>query len=100
MLVHFAVPRRAAAGSRHRGRQASSSRSSSRRRSKPSIARDPKGLYKRALAGEIKNFTGVDQPYEAPEAPELTLNSAEDSPEALADRVVKELERRGHIVAL
>ena len=64
------------------------------------IARDPKGLYKRALAGEIKNFTGVDQPYEAPEAPELTLNSAEDSPEALADRVVKELERRGHIVAL
>ena len=46
------------------------------------IARDPKGLYKRALAGEIKNFTGVDQPYEAPEAPELRLNSAEDSPEA------------------
>ncbi len=64
------------------------------------IARDPKGLYKRALAGEIKNFTGVDQPYEAPEAPELTLNSAGDSPEALADRVVKELERRGYIVTL
>ena len=64
------------------------------------IARDPKGLYKRALAGEIKNFTGVDQPYEAPETPELTLNSAEASPEASADRVVKELERRGHIVTL
>ena len=64
------------------------------------IARDPKGLYKRALAGEIKNFTGVDQPYEAPEGPEMTLNSAEDSPEALADRVVRELERRGHIVTL
>jgi bifunctional enzyme CysN/CysC len=64
------------------------------------IARDPKGLYKRALAGEIKNFTGVDQPYEAPEAPELTLNSAVDSPEALADRVVKELERRGYTVTL
>jgi bifunctional enzyme CysN/CysC len=64
------------------------------------IARDPKGLYKRALAGEIKNFTGVDQPYEAPEAPELTLNSAGDTPETLADRVVKELERRGHIVTL
>ena len=64
------------------------------------IARDPKGLYKRALAGEIKNFTGVDQPYEAPEAPELTLNSAEEPPEALADRVVKELERRGRIVTL
>ena len=64
------------------------------------IARDPKGLYKRALAGEIKNFTGVDQPYETPETPELTLNSAGDSPEALADRVVKELERRGYIVTL
>src|SRR6202041_2738437 len=64
------------------------------------IARDPKGLYKRALAGEIKNFTGVDQPYEAPEAPELTLNSAGDSPEALAVWVVKELERRGYIVTL
>jgi len=64
------------------------------------IARDPKGLYKRALAGEIKNFTGVDQPYEAPDAPELTLNSANESPEALADRVIQELERRGHIVTL
>jgi bifunctional enzyme CysN/CysC len=64
------------------------------------IARDPKGLYKRALAGEIKNFTGVDQPYEAPEAPELILNSAEATPEALADRVVKVLEQRGLIVAL
>jgi bifunctional enzyme CysN/CysC len=64
------------------------------------IARDPKGLYKRALAGEIKNFTGVDQPYEAPEAPDLTLNSAGDSPEVSADRVIKELERRGHIVTL
>ena len=41
------------------------------------IARDPKGLYKRALAGEIKNFTGVDQPYEAPEAAELTLDTVD-----------------------
>ena len=64
------------------------------------IARDPKGLYKRALAGEIKNFTGIDQPYETPEAPEMTLNSAEETPEALADRVMKELERRGRIVTL
>ena len=64
------------------------------------IERDPKGLYKRALAGEIKNFTGVDQPYETPEAPELTLNSVRDSPEALADLVIKELERQGRIVAL
>jgi bifunctional enzyme CysN/CysC len=64
------------------------------------IARDPKGLYKRALAGEIKNFTGVDQAYEAPEAPELILNSAGESSDALADRVIKELEDRGRIVAL
>src|SRR6201985_1496781 len=53
------------------------------------IARDPKGLYKRALAGEIKNFTGVDQPYETPESPELTLNSAAESSDPLADRVIK-----------
>src|SRR6202035_2146250 len=64
------------------------------------IARDPKGLYKRALAGQIKNFTGVDQRYETPEAPELTLNPGAESAEALADRVIKELERRGRIVAL
>ena len=64
------------------------------------IERDPKGLYARALKGEIKNFTGVDQPYEAPEAPELTLLSAESSPEALADRVVAELEARGRIARL
>jgi bifunctional enzyme CysN/CysC len=64
------------------------------------IARDPKGLYKRALAGEIRNFTGVDQAYETPEAPELLLNSAEESPEALANRVIAELERRGHIARM
>jgi bifunctional enzyme CysN/CysC len=61
------------------------------------IARDPKGLYKRALAGEIKNFTGVDQPYEAPEAAELTLDTATSSPEALADRVIAALEALGRI---
>jgi bifunctional enzyme CysN/CysC len=64
------------------------------------IARDPKGLYKRALAGEIKNFTGVDQAYEAPEAAELVLNSAEESAETLADRVIAEFEKRGTIARL
>jgi bifunctional enzyme CysN/CysC len=58
------------------------------------IARDPKGLYRRALAGELKNFTGVDQPYEAPEFPELHLRSAEQSAGALAMQVVDELVRR------
>ena len=61
------------------------------------IARDPKGLYKRALAGEIKNFTGVDQPYEPPEAAELTLDTAAAAAETLADRVIAELEARGRI---
>jgi bifunctional enzyme CysN/CysC len=61
------------------------------------IARDPKGLYKRALAGEIKNFTGVDQPYEAPDAAELTLDTSISSAETLADRVIAELEARGRI---
>jgi bifunctional enzyme CysN/CysC len=64
------------------------------------IKRDPKGLYKRALAGEIKNFTGVDQPYETPEAPELRLDTSAASADALADEVVALLERQGRIVAL
>ena len=64
------------------------------------VARDPKGLYKRALAGEIQNFTGVSQPYERPEAPELVLNSAGESPEVLADRVITALEQRGVITRL
>ena len=64
------------------------------------IARDPKGLYKKALAGQIKNFTGVDQAYEEPEAAEMILNSTGQSAEALADRVIDELERRGHIARL
>ena len=64
------------------------------------IARDPKGLYKRALAGEIKNFTGVDQPYEAPEAADLVLESALVTPESLADRVIGELEARAIVARL
>jgi bifunctional enzyme CysN/CysC len=58
------------------------------------IARDPKGLYKRALAGEIKNFTGVDQPYEAPENPELRLMAGTSDADRLANEVVDELVRR------
>ncbi len=64
------------------------------------IARDPKGLYKRALAGQIKNFTGVDQPYEPPDDPELVLRSAEASAEDLAGQVIAELEKRGIIARL
>jgi len=56
--------------------------------------RDPKGLYKKARAGEIKGFTGIDDPYEAPAAPELVLYAGEKSPEALADDVIAYLEAR------
>lgn len=58
------------------------------------IARDPKGLYKRALAGEIKNFTGVDQEYESPENAEIHLHGDRVTPEGLADVVLDELVRR------
>ena len=58
------------------------------------IARDAKGLYKRALAGEIKNFTGVDQPYDVPESPELHLKADAIEPADLARQVIRELERQ------
>jgi bifunctional enzyme CysN/CysC len=59
--------------------------------------RDAKGLYARARAGEIRNFTGIDSPYEAPDNPELVLNTVEATPEELADRVFALLEERGVI---
>ncbi len=59
------------------------------------IARDPKGLYKRALKGEIKNFTGIDQAYERPENAEVVLDAVGQAPEALADQVIAALEARG-----
>ena len=57
--------------------------------------RDPKGMYRRADAGQIRNFTGVDAPYEVPLDPEIRLPTLEAPPEALAERVVDELRRRG-----
>ena len=60
-------------------------------------ARDPKGLYKKARAGEIKGFTGIDDPYEAPLAPELAVDSAARPPEALAEEVLRWLEQSGKI---
>lgn len=50
--------------------------------------RDPKGLYKKARAGDIKGFTGIDDPYEAPASPELVLEAGEKTAEALADEVI------------
>ena len=60
-------------------------------------SRDPKGLYKKARAGEIKNFTGIDDPYEAPEAAEIVLNSHEMSLEEEVNVLLEELSRRGII---
>ena len=57
--------------------------------------RDPKGLYRKADQGQLRNFTGVDAPYEAPESPEIHLHTTEAAPEALAEEVVRQLEERG-----
>jgi len=57
--------------------------------------RDPKGLYKKARAGEIKGFTGIDDPYEAPAKPEVHLHSDQMSLEQEVELLIAELERRG-----
>jgi adenylylsulfate kinase len=59
--------------------------------------RDPKGLYKQALAGEITGFTGVDDPYEAPEHPELMIDTLVESPEESLQQVLDTLASLGHI---
>ncbi len=59
--------------------------------------RDPKGLYKKARAGEIKNFTGIDAEYQIPEAPELTLATADMSAEESTRRVLDYLAARGFV---
>ncbi len=61
--------------------------------------RDPKGLYKKARRGELKNFTGIDSPYEVPEHAELRIDTAHLAPDAAAELIVQELSRRGLIGA-
>ena len=61
--------------------------------------RDPKGLYKKARAGEIKNFTGIDDPYEAPEAPEVHLHTDQQSLEEEVEHLLGLLEKQGLIPA-
>jgi adenylylsulfate kinase len=62
--------------------------------------RDPKGLYKKAMAGEIKNFTGVNAPYEAPDKPELVIHSDKCSVQEAAVMLLELLEKTGKIAAL
>ena len=61
--------------------------------------RDPKGLYKKARRGELKNFTGIDSPYEVPENPELRLDTTQLTPEAAAEKVLAFLQERGALDA-
>ena len=59
--------------------------------------RDPKGLYKKARSGEITNFTGISDPYEKPENPELVLTTSVESKEESFNKVISYLESEGHI---
>ena len=53
--------------------------------------RDPKGLYRKARSGELRNFTGIDSPYEVPEHAEVHLDAGSESPEKLAAQVLEKL---------
>ena len=59
--------------------------------------RDPKGLYRKARRGELKNFTGIDSPYEPPEHAEIRIDTVATSPEGAADMIVRLLADRGVI---
>jgi bifunctional enzyme CysN/CysC len=61
--------------------------------------RDPKGLYKKARRGELKNFTGVDSPYEAPENPELRIDTTSQTPEEAAAIILDRLREAGIVPA-
>ena len=61
--------------------------------------RDVKGLYKRALAGEIKEFTGISDPYEEPLRPDVTVETDRESVATSAEKIITELERRGLVPA-
>jgi adenylylsulfate kinase len=62
-------------------------------------SRDPKGLYRKARAGQLPGFTGIDDPYEPPLQPELHLLSAAANPDQLAKQVIQHLQERGKIPA-
>src|ERR1700691_1058901 len=62
-------------------------------------ARDAKGLYKKALAGEIKGFTGIDDPYEAPLTPEVLVDTATESKEESLHKILAKLDELGYVAA-
>ena len=59
--------------------------------------RDVKGLYKKARAGALKNFTGIDSPYEAPEAPEIRLSTIEMDASTAADTIIDWMRAKGYL---
>jgi bifunctional enzyme CysN/CysC len=61
------------------------------------MERDPKGLYRKAKSGEIKNFTGIDSPYEPPELAELRIDTTTAQPADLAAQIVRHLRDNGYI---
>jgi adenylylsulfate kinase len=61
--------------------------------------RDVKGLYKKALAGQIKHFTGIDDPYEEPVSPDIVVETDREAPEESAIHIIKRLEEKGLIEA-
>jgi adenylylsulfate kinase len=61
------------------------------------IQRDPKGLYAKALSGEIKDMTGIQHPYEDPENPEVTLDTESQTPGESARAIIQELGRLGYL---
>ena len=64
------------------------------------IRRDPKGLYRRALAGEIEHFTGLDDPFETPSQPEIVVRTDEETPEDSLHRILAALEAKRIIPVL
>jgi adenylylsulfate kinase len=61
--------------------------------------RDPKGLYKKARAGQLKGFTGIDDPYEAPDKPEILIETEKTKPETAAQQILSYLEGHGYLRA-
>src|SRR6202050_65512 len=61
--------------------------------------RDPKGLYKKARSGQLKGFTGIDDPYEAPEKPEILIETEKTKPDAAAQQILSYLEQHGYLRA-
>lgn len=63
------------------------------------IERDVKGMYKKALAGEIKGFTGVDDPFDEPENPEVIVDTDKETPQESAEKIIKYLRANGYLPA-